>query len=147
MYSKSLVFLTIRLNNACLLAGRLFRAYYSVMTDDKTLMTLKTKPSADTVAEVSVADESRTPQTPEKDLPLLGLFAVGFGVLSVLPFVPGGFIFAPLSLILGLIALFVGHIGLGLTSVVLAMVGIMTSPVLMTLIGAAAFLTWLGGLF
>ncbi|MEG3617144.1 hypothetical protein V5T82_01630 [Magnetovibrio sp. PR-2] len=117
------------------------------MTDDKTLMTLKTKPSAEPVAEAAAPDGSPSAALPEKELPLLGLFAVGFGVLSVLPFVPGGFIFAPLSLILGLIAVFAGHIGLGLTSLLLAMVGIVTSPVLMSIIGAAAFLSWLGGLF
>ena len=116
------------------------------MSDDKTLMTLKTKPGTDSVAETVSTDENPAPAS-DKELPLLGLFAVGFGVLSILPFVPGGFVFAPLSLILGLIALFAGHIGYGLAAVLLAMVGIVSSPVLMTLLGAAAFLSWLGGFF
>lgn len=117
------------------------------MSDDKTMMTLKTKPSSEPVAETASVNDGESAVAHDKELPLLGLFAVGFGVLSILPFVPGGFVFAPLSLILGLIALFAGHIGYGLAAVVLAMVGIVSSPVLMTLLGAAAFLTWLGGLF
>ncbi len=119
------------------------------MTDKKPIMSLKTQPSPSTVADSDAGGEdlNTISHTGGKDLPLLGLFAVGFGILSILPFVPGGFLFAPLSLILGLIALFIGQIGYGLGAVVLSMVGIMSSPILMGLIGVATFLSWLGALF
>ncbi|MCW8914347.1 MAG: hypothetical protein OQK24_00675 [Magnetovibrio sp.] len=110
-------------------------------------MSLKTQPTPSSVSDMDGNDSAVASHNANKDLPLLGLFAVGFGVLSILPFVPGGFLFAPLSLILGLIALFIGQIGYGLGAVVLSMVGIMSSPILMGLIGVATFLSWLGALF
>ena len=104
------------------------------MSDPNNLQTLKTQ----------VDDPHAGPHTqpPREDkLPLLGLFAVGFGVLGIFTVGP---IFVPLSLILGIIALFIGQIGLGLVAIVLSMIGIITSPTIMAVVGLGAVLAWLG---
>lgn len=112
------------------------------MSDKEPLMTLKTK--ADGKGDVARTDEVlHTSDAPvvQDGLPLLGLFAVGFGVLGLFTFAP---LFSPLALVLGLIALFIGQLGWGLAGILLAIVGMVTSPVLMTLFGLGALLSWLG---
>lgn len=105
------------------------------MSDENKRMSLKTQ------AEGTPRTASATPQAHEGNLPLLGLFAVGFGVLGIFTFAP---IFAPLGLIFGIIALFIGQIGLGLGAIFLSIIAIVTSPTLMAVVGLGAFLAWLG---
>lgn len=82
-------------------------------------------------------------QPPREDkLPLLGIFAVGFATLSIFTFGP---IFAPLGLLLGIIALFVGQIGLGILAVLLAIIGVLTSPTFLLMLGLGALHAWLLG--
>ena len=117
------------------------------MSKENDLMTLKTKVSE--ASEVGpVADDqnptasSSTTQPPrEGGAPLMGLFAVGFALLSIFAFAP---IFAPLALIFSIIALFMGQVLLGVLGIGLAVIGIVTSPIFMTLFGIGAFLAWLG---
>ena len=110
------------------------------MTDETTLMPLKTKVS--TPAETGPGAHPGARQGARAgDLPLLGLFAVGFAVLGIFTFAP---VFVPLGLILGVIALFIGQIGLGLGAIVLSVIGILTSPTLMAIAGLGAALAWLG---
>ena len=110
------------------------------MTDETNLMPLKTRVSA---AAETGQDARQGPHQAarEGNLPLLGLFAVGFAVLSIFTFAP---VFVPLGLILGVIALFIGQIGLGLSAIVLSMIGILTSPTLMALASLGAAFAWLG---
>jgi hypothetical protein len=103
-----------------------------IMNEKMTQVSLKT--------EVDRGDALLPPRG-DGNLPLLGLFAVGFGALSIFTLAP---VFGPLGLVLGVIALFVGQIGLGLGAIFLSAIGIMTSPALMTLIGFGAVLAWLG---
>lgn len=105
------------------------------MSDEKNRMNLKAQ------VEEAPRAASGGPQPQQGGLPLLGLFAVGFGVLGIFTFAP---IFAPLGLILGIIALFIGQIGLGIVAIFLSIVSIVTSPTLIAVVGFGAFLAWFG---
>jgi len=110
------------------------------MNDDLDLMTLKTKVSGPTERAGDATDIHngvRTNQPPRKDkVGLLGLFAVGFSLLSIFTFAP---LFAPLGLIFGILALFIGQILLGITAIGLSVIGIVTSPTIMALASIGAF--------
>ncbi|HEY9080627.1 hypothetical protein [Magnetovibrio sp.] len=119
------------------------------MTEKEPLMTLRTRPAAGTV-DAAAGDASHGgahgaygdgTYTSSDGLPLLGLFAVGFGLLSIFTIGP---VFVPLALIFGLVAIFAGQILLGLTAVVLSLIGVLTSPTLMVVLGIGAFAAWLG---
>mgnify|MGYP000167816213 FL=1 len=113
------------------------------MTDKETLMTLKTRPDGNVDAPAQDAAGSGGASSYAKDggLPLLGLFAVGFGLLGIFTIGP---VFVPLALVFGLVAIFMGQILLGLTAVVLALAGVLTSPTLILVLGVGAFAAWLG---
>jgi len=118
------------------------------MSKENDLMTLKTKvgapadvgPVEDIQAGGKAAVASTQPPR-EGGAPLMGLFAVGFALLSIFTFAP---IFAPLALIFSIIALFMGQVLWGVSGIGLAVIGIVTSPIFMTLFGIGAFLAWLG---
>jgi len=117
------------------------------MDDEKPLLTLKTKVDAQAIrgdrgkagAEAGSAPSHQSDRA--DNLPLMGVFAVGFGLLSIFLFAP---LFVPLGLILGIVALFIGQVGLGVSAILLSLVGIATSPTLVTLLSIGAFLGWLG---
>lgn len=113
------------------------------MTDKEPLMTLKTRPDTNVEApsHAQGADEHAASYAKDNGLPLLGLFAVGFGLLGIFTIGP---VFVPLALIFGLVAIFAGQILLGLTAVVLALAGVLTSPTLMLVLGVGALAAWLG---
>ncbi|MBF0248705.1 MAG: hypothetical protein HQL36_11650 [Alphaproteobacteria bacterium] len=112
------------------------------MDEQDTRMTLKTQVAATPPAVDGGYDGQPHLPPPAGELPLLGLFAVGFGILGIFTLAP---VFAPLSLILGLIAIFIGQIGLGVGAIGLAMIAILTSPILMGVLGLGAGLAmWLG---
>jgi hypothetical protein len=77
-------------------------------------------------------------QTPEKS-PVMGWFGVIFGFLGIFTV---GFIFAPLGLICSVIALFIGQASWGFIGLLLNIAGVLTSSVLMPLIGLATFAFW-----
>jgi len=83
----------------------------------------------------NVADPSGQP-TPKGD-PIIGKFAVGFGLLSIFTI---GVVFVPLALVCSLIALFSGQATWGFAGLILTVVGLLTSPHLLLLIGLGAFL-------
>jgi hypothetical protein len=117
------------------------------MTEKNDRMSLKTKVSEDGDVSSGPGTEARSSTHPvdgsidDGGLPLLGLFAVGFGLLSIFTIAP---VFVPLGLILGVIALFVGQIGFGFAAIVLSVIGLVSSPTLMTIVGFGAFFAWLG---
>jgi len=82
--------------------------------------------------------QQQAPRPPEKN-PVMGWFAVGFGLLGIFTF---GFIFVPLGLLCSLIALFTGQAIWGFIGLLLAVMGLITSPKLLFLIGAGAFAMW-----
>lgn len=67
--------------------------------------------------------------------PVMGWMAVGFGLLGI--FVSAFFV--PVGLIFSLIALFVGQAVWGVGGIILAVFGVLTSPILLTFIGMGAF--------
>jgi len=113
------------------------------MTDKDTMMTLKTQADgADGLSREEADDTASSGHArAQNGPPLLGWFAVGFGVLGIFTFAP---VFVPLALIFGLIAIFAGQVLLGLMAVVLSLVGVLTSPSLMLILGVGAFAAWLG---
>lgn len=114
------------------------------MSENEPLMTLKTQADGQvaTPADETVESAAYSPVNAKDDgLPLLGLFAVGFGVLGIFTLAP---VFVPLALVFGLIAIFAGQILMGISAVGLALIGIITSPTLMLILGAGAFFAWLG---
>ncbi len=82
----------------------------------------------------NAADPSGQP-TPETN-PIMGKFAVGFGLLGIFTI---GVVFVPLGLICSLIALFIGQATWGFIGLMLAVMGLLTSPHLLLLIGLGAF--------
>lgn len=67
--------------------------------------------------------------------PLMGWAAVGFGLLGVF----SSFVFVPIGLICSILALFMGQAMWGFFGILITIVGILTSPVLLGLIGLGTF--------
>ncbi|MBL4692398.1 MAG: hypothetical protein JKY92_03615 [Magnetovibrio sp.] len=115
------------------------------MNDDKDLMTLKTTLSEPVQHQVDGEPTSDQPtqHQPPRDggLPLMGIFAVIFGLLSIFSFAP---LFAPLGVIFGIIALFMGQVLLGISAIGLAVIGAVTSPAVLAIASLGAFFAWLG---
>ena len=84
-------------------------------------------------------DPNGTNVPPKESSPVLGWFAVGFGFLGIFTI---GFIFAPLGLLLSIIAIFSGQVSWGFIGLLLNMAGVLTSSILMSLIGFTAFFLW-----
>ncbi len=82
----------------------------------------------------NAADPSGRPK-PETN-PIMGKFAVGFGLLGIFTI---GMVFVPLALICSLIALFSGQATWGFVGLMLTVMGLLTSPHLLLLIGLGAF--------
>jgi hypothetical protein len=105
-------------------------------------MTLKTKvvePRGSALEGVERADS--TPPGRDRSTPLMGMFAVGFGVLSIFSFAP---LFTPLGILFGIIALFMGQVLLGVSAIGLSVIGLLTSPTFLSIASVVAFLGWLG---
>lgn len=83
---------------------------------------------------------NRGPQEEAPGIPLVGIFSVIFGVLSIIAIAP---LFAPLALLCGVIALLLGQVTWGLGGIALAVFGILTSPTFLAIIGAAGLAGWL----
>jgi len=82
-----------------------------------------------------------SPRAASDGLPLLGMFAVGFGLLGIFTIAP---VFVPLALLFGVLAIFVGQFLWGLTAVLLALAGVVSSPTLMFVLGLGVLASWLG---
>lgn len=109
----------------------------ALMSDKPELKTLRTEVTPTT----GPVEHPHAAPADEDKLPLLGWFAVGFAVLGIFTYAP---LFVPLGLVLGIIALFIGQIGLGITAVLLSIVGVLTSPTLMIMLGLGALGAWFG---
>ena len=68
---------------------------------------------------------------------IIGAAAIVFGILSIFT---KGYIFVPLALICSLIALFMGQISLAFIGLLLSVAGLLTSPVLLAILGVGWFL-------
>lgn len=76
----------------------------------------------------------KRPDDPPK--PVMGWIACAFGVLGI---VSWGVVFVPLAFVCSIIALFMGQGGWAFLGLLLAVIGLVTSPVLLGLIGLGAF--------
>lgn len=83
------------------------------------------------------SNENGTPR-PENN-PVLGWFAVAFGFLGIFTY---GVIFVPLGLICSILALFFRQAMWGFIGLLLAFMGLITSPALLLLIGLTALSHW-----
>ncbi|MDH5188905.1 MAG: hypothetical protein OEW37_08115 [Rhodospirillaceae bacterium] len=78
---------------------------------------------------------------PDGGLPIVGALGVLFGILAIFSW---AIIFVPLALIMGVGALFTGRIGWGIGAIVLAVLGIITSPMIIMMLGLSAVLAYFG---
>lgn len=80
-------------------------------------------------------NNSEPPNEPEEK-PLMGWFAVAFGFLGIFTY---GVIFVPLGFLFSILAFFWGQALWGFVGLLLAVMGLITSPNLWLLIGLSAF--------
>ena len=70
-------------------------------------------------------------------IPIIGAAAVVFGILGIFT---KSYIFVPLALVCSLISLFLGQISWAFIGLLLAVAGLLTSPVLLAILGVSWFL-------
>lgn len=89
------------------------------------------------------ASDRPLPDSPEKQdaRPIMGWLAVGLGVLGIFT---KGYIFVPLAFLFSLIALFMGQGAWAFGGLLLSVVGLITSPVLLALLGLGALAAYFG---
>ncbi len=89
------------------------------------------------------ASDGPLPEQAEKPdvRPIMGWLAVGFGVLGIFT---KGFIFVPLAVVCSLIALFMGQGAWAFGGLLLSLLGLVTSPVLLALLGLGALAAYFG---
>ena len=87
------------------------------------------------------AGQQPPPQNQPEQQPWLGIFAVIFGTISVFAW---SVLFVPLALFLGAVCLFRGMPGWGIGAILLAVVGFLTSPMLLIMVGLSALAAYFG---
>ena len=80
-------------------------------------------------------------QPPRDNPPIVGILAVIFGVMSIFTW---SILFVPLALVLGIIALFIGQIGWGIGAIILSVIGVLTSPMIIMMLGMGALMAYFG---
>jgi len=104
----------------------------------KMPLSLNTDPDPDSGIEDLVQPGSGGAGTPKRDekrgIPVMGGAAVAFGILGIFT---KGFIFVPLGVLCSLISLFLGQIPWAFIGFLLAVAGLLTSPVLLAALGIA----------
>jgi hypothetical protein len=79
-------------------------------------------------------DNAAPPPPPQEAAPIAGYFAIGLALAGIFT---AGYIFVPLAFLASVIALFSGQIIWGIFGILLSFAGLITSPVLLTLLGMA----------
>ena len=83
------------------------------------------------------SDQPATDQTGDQQgVPFMGAAAIALGILGIFT---KGYIFVPLAFICSLVALFLGHVSWAFVGLLLPVAGLLTSPVLLAMIG----ISWL----
>ncbi len=72
-------------------------------------------------------------------IPIIGAAAVAFGILGIFT---KGYIFVPLGVVCSIIALFLGQISWAFIGFLLAVAGLLTSPLLLAALGIAWMIPW-----
>ncbi len=78
------------------------------------------------------------------DHPVIGYFAVGFGVLGIFTH---AMVFVPLAVICSIVALFKKQIVWGVIGLLLAFMGLITSPAFMVFLGFRMLMIYLNGVY
>ena len=92
-------------------------------------------------AEVDTGEPENVQAPDIDDKPVLGWLAVGFGVLGIFT---KGYIFVPLAFVCSVAALFVGQGAWAFGGLLLSVIGLLTSPVLLALLGLGALAAYFG---
>ena len=100
----------------------------------------ESEPGSDSNASPGTDAYPATPLVPEKK-PIMGWAAVGFGILGIFT---KGYIFVPLGFLCSVVALFMGQAAWALVGFLLAVIGLLTSPVLLALLGLGALAAYFG---
>ena len=87
------------------------------------------------------SQENQGQQTTQEKAPVIGWIAVGCGVLGLFTM---SIIFVPLTLVCSVIALFMGQGVWAFLGVVLAVIGFLTSPILLGIVGLSALAAYFG---
>ena len=82
--------------------------------------------------------QSLRPDGP-RGIPIMGAAAVAFGLLGIFSI---GYIFVPLGVVCSIISLFLGQISWAFIGFLLAVAGLLTSPVLLAALGIAWLIPW-----
>jgi len=93
------------------------------------------------VTQIDLSLEPKTKTPPDDDHPIIGYCAIGFGMAGIFMH---SLVFVPLALVCSLAALVVGQIAWGIGGLLLVVVGVLTSPVILALLGLSALAVWLG---
>lgn len=86
-------------------------------------------------------EEASGPAAGTERKPILGWLAIGFGLLGIFS---KGYIFVPLAFVCSLAALFFGQVAWAFGGFLLTVVGLLTSPVLIALLGLGALAAYFG---
>lgn len=98
---------------------------------EKIPLSLESSPNPGGGQGASVAPRAR----PDNH-PIMGYFAIGFGILGIFTH---GWIFTPMGLLCSIIALFMGQVSWAVGGLFLSVIGVLTSPILLALIGLGFF--------
>ena len=114
--------------------------------EDQTIATLNTGHNVEKDVEPGVNQDGApagpsSRQPPRDNPPILGIIAVIFGVISIFMW---SIFFVPLALVLGVIALFIGQIGWGIAAIILSVIGVLTSPMIIMMLGMGVLLAYFG---
>lgn len=91
--------------------------------------------------QIDLSLDPKTKTRPKDDHPVVGYCAIGFGVAGIFLH---SLVFVPLALMFSLAALLAGHITWGMGGFLLVVIGVLTSPVILALLGLGALAVWLG---
>ncbi|MCH7936568.1 MAG: hypothetical protein IH994_05685 [Proteobacteria bacterium] len=100
----------------------------------------ESEPDPDSSRSLDIKAFPRRTRRPERK-PLMGWAAVGFGLLGIFT---NGAIFVPLGFLCSVVALFMGQATWAFVGFLLAVIGLLTSPVLLALLGMAALAAYFG---
>ena len=103
-----------------------------------TKMPLSLNPDPDPV---DAGEEASGPAARAERKPVLGWLAIGFGRLGIFT---NGPIFVPLAFICSMAALFFGQVAWAFGGFLLTVVGLLTSPVLVALLGLGVLAAYFG---
>ena len=104
------------------------------MTKFELSLTPNPKPTGKPIPPAEPEEPTRQPQPPQEqpEHPLIGYFAVGFGLAGVFTH---GVVFVPLALMCSIAALIMRETVWGIVGLMLTVMGFLTTPIFLMLVG------------